>query len=122
KGNLDERTPLGSCRFAAQAHVHFPWKAIALARMAGDTRADHVFPRRCSAPIARHNVIQIEFAPIENLSAVLAGVLVALKDVMTCELYVLFRKPIENQQDNHSWDTNLKRNRRYHLVVGRIRR
>src|SRR5207247_8897465 len=98
---------LGQLRFTDQAHVQFPWKAVALARIAGDAGTNHVLPSGRPSPIARHNVIQIEFAPIKHLSAVLASVLVALKNIVASELYVLFRTQIENQQDNHSWATDL---------------
>ena len=41
-------------------------------------------------------MIEIEIAPIKNLSAVLASVLVALEDVVTRKLHFLFREPIES--------------------------
>ncbi len=53
-------------------------------------------------------MIQIEFASIENLTTVLAGVLVPLEDIVASKLYFLFRKPIEDQQYDHPRDTNLK--------------
>ena len=121
KCNLDERAPLRPLWFADQAHVHFSRKAVALTRIAGDAGTNHIFPRRRPAAIARHNVVEIEFASIKNLTAVLASVLVALKHVVARKLYFLFRKTIEKQQHNHTRDTNLERNRRDHLVVGRVR-
>ena len=66
-------------------------------------------------------MIQIELASIENLAAVLAGILVALEDIVASKLYLLFREPIEHQQNDHARNTNLKRNSRDHLMVGRIR-
>jgi hypothetical protein len=65
-------------------------------------------------------VIQIKIAPIEHLAAVLAGVLIALEHVVAREFYLLFREPIENEQHNHSRNTDLERNRRDHLMLGRI--
>ena len=120
--DLHKRTPLRPLRFADQTHVRFARKPIALLGIAADTRTHNVFPRRGPSPIARHNVIQIEFASIENLTAVLAGVLVALENVVTGKFYFLLWKPIENEQDNHAWDTNLERNSRDYFVVGRVRR
>jgi hypothetical protein len=122
KCNLNERTPFWSFGFADQAHVRFARKAIAFARIASDARANDVFPRRSASAITRHHVIQIEFASIENLTAVLAGVLVALEDIVARKLYFLFRKPIEHQQHNHPWDTDLERNSCNHLVLRRVRR
>ena len=96
KGNLNKRPPLRPLRFADQTHVRVSRQSVALTRIAGDARANDVFPRRCSAPIARQNVVEIEFASIKNLAAVLAGVLVPLKNIVASELYFLFRKTIEN--------------------------
>src|SRR5438034_3126800 len=84
--NLDERPPFWPLRFTDQTHVRFARKAVALAGIAGDARANHVFPSRRSTAVARHDVIQIEFASIESLAAVLAGVLVALEHIVASKL------------------------------------
>ena len=122
KRNLDKRPPFWPLRFANQAHVRFARKSVAFARVARDARAHHVFPSRRSSPIARHDVIQIEFASIENLTAVLAGVLVALEDIVARKLYFLLWKPIEHQQHNHPWDTDFERDGCNHLVLRRVGR
>ena len=100
----------------------FTGKPIALLRIATDTRTNHVLPGRRPAAIARYDVIEIEIPSIENLAAVLASVLVALKDVVPGKLHFFFRKPIENQQHDHARNTNLERNGRDQLVIGCIRR
>ena len=97
KSNLNKGPPLWPFGFADQTHVRLAGKPIALARIARNARANHVLPSCGPSAIARHDVIQIEFASIEKLTAVLAGVLVALKDVVASKLYFLFRKPIEHQ-------------------------
>lgn len=122
KCDLHKWPPLGPFRFADQTHVRLARKAVALARIAWNAGADHIFPCRCSPAIARHNVIQVQFAAIKGMAAVLAGVFVALENVVTRKFYFLLRQPIENQQHDHTRDTNLKRNRRDHLVVGGARR
>ena len=96
KRDLDKRPPFWSLGFADQAHVRFTRKPIALARIARNARANHVLPSCGPSPIPRNDVIQIEFTSIENLTAVLAGVLVALKDIVASKLYFLFWKPIED--------------------------
>ena len=82
KRDLNKWPPLRPLGFADQAHVRFARQTVALARIAGDARAHHVFPGRGPTLIAWNDVIQIEFVSIEKLTAVLAGVLVALKDIM----------------------------------------
>ena len=120
--NLDERPPFWPFGFADQAHVRFARKPVALACIAGDARANHVFPCCSPSPIAWYDVIQIEFASIENFTAVLAGVLVALEDIVARKLYFLLWKPIEHQQYNHPWDTDFERDGCNHLVLWRVRR
>ena len=66
-------------------------------------------------------MIEIEIAPIKNLSAVLAGVLVAFEDVVTRKLDFLFREPIEKEQHDHARHSNFPRNRRDHFVFRRSR-
>src|SRR5262249_2924198 len=101
KSNLNKGPPLWPFGLADQTHVRLARKPITLARIAGDTRANDIFPRSCPSLIARHNVIQIEFAAIKHLPAILAGVLVTLENVVTSKFYFLLRKPIENQENNH---------------------
>jgi len=108
KGDLDKRTPLRSLRFSDQAHVRFTWKPVAFARIARDTGANHVFPSRRPAPVARHDVIQIKVTAIEEFATVLASVLVALKHIVSGEFYFLFRKSIEHKQHDHPRDPDLE--------------
>lgn len=120
KGNLHKRPPLWSLRLADQAHVRFTREPVALVRIARDAGANHVFPSGRPAPIARHDMIQIKFTPIEELAAVLAGVLVSLKHVVSGEFYFLLRKPIEHQQHDHPRDPDLERNGGDHFMLGRV--
>ena len=82
KGDLNEWSPLRPLGFADQAHVRLARKPVAFARIARNTRANHVFPSRRPAPVARHDMIQIKLTPIEEVAAVLAGVLVPQVDVL----------------------------------------
>jgi len=97
KRDLHKGPPLRSLRLSNQAHVGFARKPIAFARIARNTRANHVFPSRRPAPVARHDVIQIKITSIEELATLLAGVLVSLKYVMSGEFHFLLRKPIERK-------------------------
>ena len=119
---MDERPPFRSLWFADQTHVGFAREPVALSRIAGDARANHVLPRGITTAITRYDMIQIEFTAIENLAAVLAGVLVALEHVMPGKFHFLLWKPIENQKHNHPRDTDLERDRSDDFVVGRVGR
>ena len=122
KRDLNKWPPLRPLGFADQAHVRFTRKPVALARIARDAGADHVFPSRCPASVARHDVIQIKLAAIEKVAAILAGVLVSLKYVVPREFYFLLRKSIEHQQHDYPWDPDLERDGRNDFMFGRGRR
>ena len=102
--------------------MRFARKPVAFARIARDARANHIFPGRRPAPVARDNVIQIKFAAIEEVAAVLAGVLVSLEYVVPGEFYFLLWKAIEHQQHDHPRDLDPERNGRDHFMLGRVRR
>src|SRR5437879_13874499 len=92
KCNVHDRTPLGPLRFADMMHVSFLRQSIAFACIARDARANHIFPCRRSTSFARHNMIEIQIVALKNLATILTGVVVALEDVMTRELHLLFRE------------------------------
>jgi hypothetical protein len=121
KRDLHKRPPLWPLRFANQAHVCFTRKPVPLARITGDAGANHVFPYSRPAAIARHDVIEIEFAAVELVAAVLTGVLVALENIVARKFYFLFRQPIEHEQHNHTRDADLERNGRNHFMIGCVR-
>jgi len=101
KRNLNKWPPFRPLRFANQTHVRFTREPVALSGIASDAGANHVLPGGRPPAVARHDVIQIELAPIEELAAVLAGVLVSLKHVVSGEFYFLLRKPIEHKQHDN---------------------
>ncbi len=122
KRDLNKWPPLRPLRSTNQAHVRFARKPVAFARIARNTRANHVFPSRRPAAIARHDVIQIKVTTIEEFATVLAGVLVSLKHVVPCEFYFLLWKPIEHKQNNHPRDPDLERDGRNQFMIGCVRR
>jgi len=121
KRDLNKRPPLRPLRFADQAHVRFTRKPVAFARIARNTGANHIFPSRRPTSVARDDVIQIKFAPIEEVAAVLAGVLVSLKHVVSGKFYFLLGKPIEHKKHDHPRDPDLERNGRDYFMIGRAR-
>ena len=119
KCDMHERAPLRSLRLANQTHVRFLWEPVAFACVTLNARANHIFPCRRPASIPRHDMIQIQFVSLENIAAILAGVLVALENVVTRKLHFLFRETIKKEQHNHARDANLPRNGCDHFVFWR---
>src|SRR5580765_2676313 len=116
KSDLDKWTPLWPFWFANKAHMRFPGKPIALARIAGNARANHVFPTRVPAAISRNHVIKIQIAAVKDTPAILAGALVALEHVVARKLHFLLGKPIEKKQDNHTRHADSPRDGCDHFV------
>jgi hypothetical protein len=85
--------------------------AVRFARVTRNARANDIFPSGRAAPIARHNMIEIEIFAIEHLAAVLAFILISFENVMPGKLHFLFRKTIEDNQQNNPWHTDLKGHR-----------
>jgi hypothetical protein len=56
-------------------------------------------------------VIQVQVFAIKNFAAILAGVAVALENIVTRELHFLLRHAVEEHQQNHARDANAKRDR-----------
>jgi len=121
KGDVQERAPLRALWFANKTHARFLRQPVAFARVTWNARANDVFPRRCPAAIARHDMIEIQIVAIENVAAVLTSVLVTLENVVTGELNLLLWQPIEKEQHDHARDANLPGNRRNQFVVRRSR-
>jgi len=108
--HLDERPPSRSLWLPYEVHSGFLGGAIGLARVAFNARADNVFPRCRPSPIARNNMVKVQVFPIKNAPAILAGVLVALEDVVARELDLFLRQAIKHEQKNHLRDSDSERN------------
>ena len=63
-------------------------------------------------------MVEIQFTALNNLTAVLAGVLVALEDVVAGKFYIFLRQAIEKEQHDHAGHTDLPRNRGDHFMLG----
>src|SRR6266446_9957022 len=105
--DMQEWPPLRPLRFANETHLRFLRQTIAFARVTRNARANHVFPSRRSAAVARHYVIEIQIVTIEGIAAILAHVLVALENVVAGKFHFLFRQPIEKEQHDHARHADL---------------
>jgi len=120
EADLHERTPLGPFRLADEMKTGLLRRAVGLARVALDAGADDVFPSRRAAAIARDDVVQIQILAVEHAPAVLAGVLVALKNVVARELDLLFRQPVVGEQQDDARDADAEGNGVDGFLVRRV--
>ena len=122
ESNMQERPPLWTLRFPNERHVRLAREAVALPRVTRNAGADDVFPSRQAAFVPWQDVIEVQLLALENLPAVLAGVIVALEHVVAGKFHFLLRQAIEKKEDNDAWDADLPRDRRDHFVLGLGRR
>ena len=112
---MEHGPPLRTLRLMEELHAGLAGRAVALATVAGDAGADDVFPRRFAAAIARDDVVEIEVLAVVLVATILAGVVVALEDVVTRELHFLLRHPVEKEEQNHLGHANLERDGADHV-------
>jgi hypothetical protein len=118
--NLDERPPFGAFGFADQVHVGFLRGMVGLSGIALNAGADDVFPSGGAAAIARDDVIQIQIFPIENLTAILAGIFIAFKDVVPGEFDFFFRLPVIHEEQDDPGYANAEGNAMDGIFAGGI--
>ena len=109
--DLHEGPPLGPLRLADEMHPGFARRPVGFARITRDAGTDNIFPRGRPAPIARNDMVEIQIFAIKLAAAELAGVLVALENIVPRELHFLLRQAIEQDQQDHPWNADPERNR-----------
>jgi len=117
KSDVQERPPLRPFRFSDQSHVSFSRQAITFPGIARDTGTNDVFPRRSPSAIAWNYVVQVQIVSIEQMAAILTGVLVALENIVPGEFHFFFRQPIEHQKHDHPRNPDLPRDGGYHFMI-----
>jgi len=100
--DLHKRTPFRALGLADEVHAGFLRLAVGFLRIAFDAGTNNVFPCRRPAAVARNDVVQVQILPVKHAPAILAGVLVPLKNVVARELYFLLWQPVVNKQQNDS--------------------
>src|SRR5437773_12073956 len=108
KVDLHEGTPLGPLRLANQMHPRLARGAIGLEGVAGNTRADNIFPRSWPATVARNHMVKVQIFSLIFLPAILAGIAVALENIVAGGFDFLLRKAIAGDQQDHPPPPNSK--------------
>ena len=108
---MNKWAPAGTLWLLEQLHVGFVGQTVPFPCVAGDAGADHVFPRSLAATLPGHHMVEVKFLSVEAASAILAGVVVALVDVLPREFYLFARQAVEGTKDNDRGDSDLEANR-----------
>ena len=105
---MEHGAPFGALGLVEELEARFRRRAVTLAAVTGHAGADDVFPGSLAAAITRDDVIEIEILAVELNSAVLAGVVIALEDIMPRELHFLFGHAIEEKEKDDLGHANLE--------------
>ena len=89
-GYLDKRPPLRSLGLPDEPQSSLGRRVIGFFGVTGDAGANDVFPSCWTAAILWNYMIQVKIMSFKNAPAVLAGILVSLKNVVPRELDFLF--------------------------------
>ena len=114
---MDEGAPAGAFRLFEEIHVRLVGEAVAFAGVTGDAGADDIFPRGQSAALAGHDVIEIEFLPIKAAGTILAGMVVALVDVLAGEFDLFAGEALEEEEHDDSGDAYFEADGMDHVAV-----
>ena len=109
--DLHERAPFRALGFADEMHARFLRSAIRFESVALDTRTNNVLPSGRSSAIPGQHMIQIQILSVARFAAVLAGVLIALENIVARELHLFLGDVIVDQQQYYTRDAQSKRNR-----------
>jgi len=90
-GDGEKGTAVGRGGLANQLHVGFLRRTPGLLTVAVGAGTDHIFPGVLPSPVARYHVVEREVPTL--LSAVLAGVLIAVKNLVAGHLALAVRPP-----------------------------
>ena len=102
ESDIDKRTPFRTLWLLEQVHPCFVRKPITLAGVAGNTGAHDILPSCLSTAVAWQDMVYIQVAAVKMDATVLTGVLVALKYVVPCELYLFFWQTVKQAEHDDS--------------------
>ena len=107
--DLDEGAPFGALGLADEMEAGFLGRVVGLAGVTGNAGADDIFPGGGAAAVARDDVVEVQIFPVEDVAAVLAGVVIALEDVVAGELDFLLRETIKDHEQDDAGDADFER-------------
>ena len=117
EGEVGEGAPFRALGFADEAHVCLLRGPVGFLRVAADAGADDVFPSHRPTAISREDVVEVKVFSVENLAAVLAGVAVALEDVVAGEFDFFAGHPVEKDEEDDAGDADFPAGGLDHLGI-----
>jgi len=97
EADVYERPPFGALRLADKLKTGLMRKSVALPCITGDARTDDVFPSRLTSAISWKDMIKVQVVSLKCLATVLAGIPVALEDIVPRKLDLFLWQPLEKQ-------------------------
>lgn len=118
KCDVHKRAPPGTLWFPEKLHTGFVRKSVSLAGVAGDARANYVFPCGLPTAVARQHMVDVKVGSFEAVAAILAGVFVALEDIVPRKLHIFFGQSVEEAEHDDPRYADPERNGLEHPRFG----
>lgn len=106
--HLHKRTPLRPLRLADELHSGLARGAIPFLAVTPNARADNIFPSGGSAPVPGYDMVQVQVPSIKRMAAILAGILIPFKKVVTGELDLFLGVSVKESKHDDSGDPDLE--------------
>ena len=116
--DLHERSPLRSLRFADQMHPGLLRGVVCFDRITLDAGANDILPGSWTSTVPWDDVIKIQILAVENAAAVLAGILVALENIVPGKLDLFLGQMVIDHKEDDPGDPDAKRDGGHRLRVG----
>lgn len=116
--DIDKGAPAGFAGWPDEVHAGLVGEFVGFAGVAGDAGANDIFPSGLAAFFAGDDVIEIKFVAIEGMAAVLAGIFIALENVVPGEFDFFFGESVKHEEDNHPGNADAEGDALDHFVFG----
>jgi hypothetical protein len=97
EADVYERPPFWALRLANKLKTGLVRESVALPGITGNARTNDVFPSRLTSAISWKDMIKIQVVSLKYLATVLAGIPVALEDIVPRKLDLFLWQALEKQ-------------------------
>src|SRR6516225_4090571 len=107
--DLNEWPPLRTLGFANKVQPGLLRRAVGFESITFDAGADDILPTRRSPTVTRNYMVEVQVFAVACFAAVLAGILIALENVVSREFDLFLREMIIDQQQDDPWQPQSER-------------